>query len=88
MIQEVKWLLEDGVSHERLQRYGLEYKWISRFILGEITYEEMIDRLTNDIARFAKRQMTFLRYMQKRGHQLIPIEEFSQLYDIVQDWLD
>ncbi|MBQ6070092.1 MAG: tRNA (adenosine(37)-N6)-dimethylallyltransferase MiaA [Bacteroidales bacterium] len=70
MVEEVRRLLESGVPAERLLRYGLEYKHITRYLLGSCTYDEMYTNLYTDIRRFAKRQMTWFRRMERQG---IPI---------------
>jgi len=70
MIDEVKDLLEKGVSEERLMYYGLEYKYITLYLKGRMEYDEMFSGLETAIHRFAKRQMTWFRGMQRRG---IPI---------------
>lgn len=70
MIDEVKDLLEKGVSEERLMYYGLEYKYITLYLKGWMEYDEMFSGLETAIHRFAKRQMTWFRGMQRRG---IPI---------------
>lgn len=67
MVDEVKRLLDSGVSHERLQYYGLEYKYLSAHIRGELTHEEMFNRLNTAIHQFSKRQMTYFRGMERRG---------------------
>ncbi len=67
MIEEVEKLLERGVPHEALQYYGLEYKYISLYLLGEMDYETMVRRLETAIHQFAKRQMTWFRGMERRG---------------------
>lgn len=81
MIDEIKSILDQGVSAEDLIYYGLEYKFVTQYILGELTYEEMYSKLEIAIHQFAKRQMTWFRGMEKRGltiHWLnteLPIEE-------------
>ncbi len=70
MIDEVRRLLADGVSPDRLRRYGLEYKFIVMFLEGELPYEEMVRLLNTAIHQFAKRQMTWFRKMERSG---IPI---------------
>jgi len=70
MIDEDTALLQQGVSHEKLEYYGLEYKYLSRYLAGKITYDEMFSQLNTAIHRFAKRQMTYFRGMERRG---IPI---------------
>lgn len=67
MVEEVKRLLDQGVPPERLLRYGLEYKHLTRYILGECSYETMYDNLYTDIRRFSKRQMTWFRRMERNG---------------------
>jgi tRNA dimethylallyltransferase len=67
MIDEVRELLANGVSHEQLEYYGLEYRFLSRYLSGELTYDEMFSQLNTAIHRFAKRQMTYFRGMERRG---------------------
>lgn len=67
MVEEVKSLLNSGVPFEDLIYYGLEYKYISLCIRGDISYDEMKHKLETAIHRFAKRQMTWFRGMEKRG---------------------
>lgn len=68
MIDEVSRLMkEDGIDPEDLIYYGLEYKFITRYLINEITYEEMVKGLEIAIHQFAKRQMTWFRGMERRG---------------------
>jgi len=67
MIQEVESLLISGVSEEALIYYGLEYKYVVRYIRSELTYEEMFTGLETAIHQFAKRQMTWFRGMERKG---------------------
>ncbi|HAY18172.1 MAG TPA: tRNA (adenosine(37)-N6)-dimethylallyltransferase MiaA [Rikenellaceae bacterium] len=67
MIEEVKGLLDSGIPAEDLVYYGLEYKFVTQYVLGVLTYEEMHTLLTNAIHQFAKRQMTWFRGMEKDG---------------------
>ena len=75
MIQEVEILLKSGITHERLERFGLEYRFISSYLLGQLTREEMIEKLNTAIHQFAKRQMTFFRNMEKNGIRIFWIPE-------------
>lgn len=81
MIEEVKGLLEGGLKPDDLLYYGLEYKYITLFLIGELSREEMFERLNIAIHQFAKRQMTWFRKMEKEGfviHWLdgyLPMEE-------------
>ena len=61
MLDEVQGLLDDGVTPEFLDKLGLEYRYISRYLLHELTYDQMLDELGRAIKRFAKRQMTWFR---------------------------
>ncbi|MBN1499063.1 MAG: tRNA (adenosine(37)-N6)-dimethylallyltransferase MiaA [Spirochaetes bacterium] len=74
MVEEVRQLLKSGVTYERMQMFGLEYKWISRYLHGVIGFNEMKETLRHEIHRFAKRQMTWFRGMEKRGLKVNWIE--------------
>jgi len=67
MVDEVKVLLDSGIKAEDLIYYGLEYKYLTQHILGEISWDEMFTQLNNAIAQFAKRQMTWFRRMERNG---------------------
>lgn len=67
LIGEVEGLLQSGLTSEQLIYYGLEYKFITLYLTKELTYAEMFSRLETEIHRFAKRQMTFFRKMEKDG---------------------
>ena len=67
MVGEVKRLLDSGIAAEDLIYYGLEYKFVTRHLIGELTYTQMVDGLRTAIHQFAKRQMTWFRGMERRG---------------------
>ena len=67
MLDEVKKLLDSGLSPEQLMFYGLEYKYLTMHLTGEIDYNEMFSLLNTSIHQFAKRQMTWFRRMEKNG---------------------
>ena len=67
MVDEVRALLAAGVSADDLIYYGLEYKYLTNYVLGRLTYNEMFSQLEIAIHQFAKRQMTWFRGMEKRG---------------------
>lgn len=67
MVDEVRGLLASGIEAEALTYYGLEYKYVTEYVVGGITYEEMFSRLETAIHQFAKRQMTWFRGMERRG---------------------
>jgi len=67
MVEEVQALLDSGIAADDLIYYGLEYKFITEYIIGKLTYEEMLRQLEIAIHQFAKRQMTWFRGMERRG---------------------
>jgi len=67
MIEEIRGLLERGVPAERLIAYGLEYKYVTLYLQGELPYAEMREKLAIAIHQFAKRQMTWWRGMERSG---------------------
>jgi len=75
MIEEVKYLLQNGVTHERMEILGLEYRFISRYLNGVYTKDEMAVLLNTAIHQFAKKQMTFFRNMEKNGIKIHWITE-------------
>ena len=90
MVEEVKALLDEGIPADDLIYYGLEYKFVTEYLTGKITYDEMFTRLEIAIHQFAKRQMTWFRGMERRGFQIhwidatLPMEEkVSQIIQIV-----
>ena len=81
MVDEVKQLLAQGIKAEDLIYYGLEYKFLTLYAIGKLTYEEMFTQLETAIHQFAKRQMTWFRGMERRGFTIhwvdatLPTEE-------------
>lgn len=67
MVDEVSNLLKGGISPDDLIYYGLEYKFITKYVIGELSYDEMFSQLEIAIHQFAKRQMTWFRGMERRG---------------------
>lgn len=70
MVEEVERLIDNGVSYEKLDYYGLEYRYISRYLRMDITFDEMVSGLNTAIHQFAKRQMTYFRGMERRGTKI------------------
>jgi len=82
MIAEVQGLLDSGIGPDKLIFYGLEYKFITEYLLNQIAYEEMVKKLEVAIHQFAKRQMTFFRSMEKKDltiHWLDGMESVENL---------
>ena len=90
MVEEVQALLDEGISAEDLIYYGLEYKFVTEYLKGQTSYEEMFTRLEIAIHQFAKRQMTWFRGMERRGFKInwidatLPMEE--KINRIIELW--
>jgi len=81
MVDEIRGLLDSGIPAEDLIYYGLEYKYLTEYVIGRLTYDEMFRQLEIAIHQFAKRQMTWFRGMERRGFTIhwidatLPMEE-------------
>jgi tRNA dimethylallyltransferase len=81
MVEEVQNLLKEGLGAEDLIYYGLEYKYITQYITGDLDYDTMVEKLNTAIQQFAKRQMTWFRKMEREGARIhwldgnMPLEE-------------
>ncbi|MBN1145542.1 MAG: tRNA (adenosine(37)-N6)-dimethylallyltransferase MiaA [Bacteroidales bacterium] len=81
MVEEVRSLLASGISADSLSYYGLEYRYITRYLTGKMEYETMVSLLNTAIHQFAKRQRTWFRRMERRGTQIhwisgeLPLDE-------------
>ena len=94
MLEEVRTLLSSGIAPEDLIYYGLEYKFLTLHLLGELSYTEMFSALETAIHQFAKRQMTWFRGMERRGFilhyidALLPREEQLVIaLELSEQWL-
>ncbi len=90
MVEEVRRILESGVTPEDMIYYGLEYKYITNYIIGNLTYEQMVSELEIAIHQFAKRQMTWFRGMERRGFTIHWIDSqlpMNEKVDRVMDML-
>ncbi len=70
MVDEIRSLIKGGVAPDDLIYYGLEYKFVTEYVVGTLTYDEMFSRLEIAIHQFAKRQMTWFRGMERRGFKI------------------
>lgn len=84
MITEVKTLLEKGIPAEDLIYYGLEYKFVTQYLIGELNYSDMFSQLEIAIHQFAKRQMTWFRGMERRGFNIHWLNAANSISDNVQ----
>ncbi len=74
MIEEVKKLIDEGITLERLETFGLEYKFVAKYLTGELNRNDMFQKLNSAIHGFAKRQMTWFRKMEREGIKINWIE--------------
>lgn len=79
MVEEVRELLNRGLTPDDLIYYGLEYKFITHFITGELSYQQMFDQLNVAIHQFAKRQMTWFRGMERKGTTIHWMDAFEPI---------
>ena len=88
MIDEVRGLLAEGIPAEDLIYYGLEYKFVTEYLIGQTTYDEMFRRLEIAIHQFAKRQMTWFRGMERRGFTIHWIDALQPMEEKVKQILE
>lgn len=84
MIEEVKSLLDGGVAAEKLISYGLEYKFVTWYLTGQMDYDTMFERLNIAIHQFAKRQMTWFRRMERKGTKINWIDGYLPMDEKVE----
>ncbi|MBM6963670.1 tRNA (adenosine(37)-N6)-dimethylallyltransferase MiaA [Phocaeicola plebeius] len=88
MVDEVKALLKEGINPDDLIYYGLEYKYLTLYAVGKLSYDEMFSQLEIAIHQFAKRQMTWFRGMERRGFQIHWIDAEAPLNENVERIID
>lgn len=88
LVAEVKRLNDGGISWEKLQSFGLEYRFVSKHLLGELSYQEMVEKLGTAIYRFAKRQKTWFRRWQKQGADISWVKDMAQAEKEIGKWMD
>jgi len=79
MVDEVRALLNSGIPADSLIYYGLEYKFVTQYVIGKLSYDEMYRNLEIAIHQFAKRQMTWFRGMERRGFHIHWIDAATPL---------
>ncbi len=88
MVDEIRQLLDRGIAPENLIYYGLEYKFVTEYVIGKTSYEEMYRQLEIAIHRFAKRQMTWFRGMERRGFTIHWIDALDPMDSKVAQIMD
>jgi len=88
MVDEVSRLNDEGVSWQKLISFGLEYKFISYYLLDKLSYEEMIEKLSNASYRFAKRQKTWFKRWEKQGRKIHWLQNLEEAEDIINKCVD
>ena len=85
MVEEVRGLLDEGIPAEDLIYYGLEYKFVTEYVVGHLSFDEMFRQLEIAIHQFAKRQMTWFRGMERRGFTIHWIDALRPMEEKVQE---
>lgn len=88
MVDEIRQLLDRGIAPEDLIYYGLEYKFVTEYVIGKTSYEEMFRQLEIAIHQFAKRQMTWFRGMERRGFTIHWIDALDPMDSKVAQIMD
>lgn len=88
MVEEIRGILDKGVKADDLIYYGLEYKYVTEYVIGKLTYEEMFRQLEIAIHQFAKRQMTWFRGMERRGFTIHWIDALDPMDSKVAQIMD
>ena len=87
MVEEVRGLMAEGIPAEDLMYYGLEYKYVTEYLVGKSSYDEMFTRLEIAIHQFSKRQMTWFRGMERRGFTIHWIDAMQPMEEKVKQIL-
>ncbi|MFH1822411.1 MAG: tRNA dimethylallyltransferase, partial [Patescibacteria group bacterium] len=87
MVGEVKRLYKEGVSYKRLESFGLEYKYIARYLQGKLDYDEMVEKLFIAIRQFSKRQISWFRRWEKQGRKIYWIKNKKEAEKLVKKFL-
>ena len=90
LVEEVKLLLKNGILPEKLIFYGLEYKFVTQYVIGQLSFDEMFEKLNIGIHQFAKRQMTYFRKMERDGVNIkwLDVEaEHSENIELIKKYL-
>jgi len=87
MVYEIAGLLKRGIPAEDLIYYGLEYKFVTEYLIGKLSYDEMFRQLEIAIHQFAKRQMTWFRGMERRGFTIHWVNATQTMEDKVEEIL-
>ena len=85
LIEEVKTLIDNGINSDKLVFYGLEYKFVTQYLRGELNYELMVERLNVAIHQFAKRQMTYFRKMERNNLKINWLDSKIPLNNLIEE---
>lgn len=90
LIEEVENLISNGISYKKLDFFGLEYRLISQYIKGELSYNDMYQKLNSAIHKFAKRQMTWFRKMEREGIEInwLKSDETTKANSLISSFLE
>ncbi len=87
MIEEVKKLHKQGISYQKLISFGLEYKFIAKYLQKQLSYEEMLEKLSTATYRFAKHQKTWFKRFEKQGNKINWLKDFKKVDGLLNKFL-
>ncbi len=87
LVAEVERLRKDGISWQRLEEFGLEYKYVALYLQGKLNYKEMVEKLNIAIRQFAKRQLTWFRRWEKQGAKIHWVKNKIEAERLVEEFL-
>ncbi|MFA5754697.1 MAG: tRNA dimethylallyltransferase, partial [Patescibacteria group bacterium] len=87
LVDEVYRLHKNGLSWPRLESFGLEYRFVARHLQGQLSYLEMVEKLSVAIYQFAKRQKTWFRRWEKQGQEIIIVKDLASARKTIKKWL-
>ncbi len=87
LVSEVENLHQNGLDWQRLDSFGLEYRFVSRYLQKKICYEELIKQLNIAIRQFAKRQMTWFRRWEKQGRKIFWLDSYDEIEKVIRKFL-
>lgn len=87
MIEEAKRLHAEGLSYRKMENFGLEYKFLAKYLKKEINYNELVEQLGRAICQFAKRQKTWWRRWERQGRKIVWVKELKEAEKVIKKFL-
>lgn len=88
LVGEVERLNNEGVTWQRLEKFGLEYRWVARYLQGKLEYDEMTEKLNTDIFKFSKRQLSWFKRWEKQGQKINWIDGLEAARKVIDSFIN